>query len=34
MVIPIPILGIILLYVIVQKPVWFTQVYQEIYRNV
>ncbi len=31
MVIPIPILGIILLYVVIQKPTWFTQLSREIY---
>jgi hypothetical protein len=33
MVIPIPILGIILIYVVVQKPAWFTELSQEIYAN-
>ena len=33
-VIPIPILGIILIYVILQKPPWFTDVVREIYNTV
>jgi hypothetical protein len=31
MVIPIPILGVILLYVVLQRPPWFTDVVREIY---
>jgi len=31
-VIPIPIIGLILIYVIVQKPSWFLDLIQEIYR--
>ena len=31
-VIPIPIIGLILIYVIVQKPPWFLDLAQEIYR--
>ncbi len=30
-VIPIPIIGLILIYVIVQKPLWFAEIVQEIY---
>ena len=30
-VIPIPILGVILIYVVLQKPPWFTNVVREIY---
>jgi hypothetical protein len=30
-VIPIPILGVILIYVVLQRPPWFTKVVQEIY---
>ena len=33
MVIPIPILGLILIYVIVQKPPWFTDVVAKIYKT-
>ncbi|HUV76461.1 MAG TPA: hypothetical protein VMW06_00235 [Desulfobacterales bacterium] len=29
--IPIPIIGLILIYVIVQKPPWFSDIVQEIY---
>ena len=32
-VIPIPILGIILIYVVLQKPPWFRDVVDEIYGN-
>ena len=31
-VIPIPIIGLLLIYVIVQKPSWFLDLAQEIYR--
>ena len=31
-VIPIPIIGLMLIYVIVQKPSWFVDLVQEIYR--
>jgi hypothetical protein len=31
MVIPIPILGVILLYVVLQRPPWFTDLVREIY---
>ena len=31
-VIPIPIIGLMLIYVIVQKPSWFIALVQEIYR--
>lgn len=31
-VIPIPIIGLALIYVIVQKPPWFVDMVQEIYR--
>jgi len=30
-VIPIPIIGLVLIYVIVQKPPWFAEIVQEIY---
>ena len=30
-VIPIPILGLILIYVLIQKPAWFKDLVQEIY---
>jgi hypothetical protein len=30
-IIPIPILGVILIYVVLQKPPWFTKVVREIY---
>jgi len=33
MVIPIPILGVILIYVVLQKPSWFTNVVREIYNT-
>jgi len=33
MVIPIPILGLILLYVVAQKPPWFTDVVAKIYKT-
>ena len=33
MVIPIPILGVILLYVVLQRPPWFTDVVREIYKQ-
>ena len=32
-VIPIPILGVILVYVVVQKPPWFEQAVRDIYRT-
>jgi hypothetical protein len=31
MVIPIPILGVILIYVLLQRPPWFSDVVREIY---
>jgi hypothetical protein len=31
-VIPIPIIGLLLIYVIVQKPPWFLDLAQELYR--
>ncbi len=33
MVIPIPIMGVILIYVVFQKPPWFTDVVSEIYKS-
>ena len=30
-VIPIPILGVILIYIVLQRPPWFTNVVREIY---
>ena len=33
MVIPVPILGITLIYVVLQKPLWFMVMVDEIYRN-
>ena len=33
MVIPVPILGIVLLYVILQKPPWFPELVSEIYES-
>jgi len=33
MVVPVPILGITLIYVVLQKPLWFRVVVEEIYRN-
>ena len=33
MVIPIPILGVILIYVVFQKPPWFTDVVSKIYKT-
>jgi len=33
MVIPIPILGVILIYVVSQRPSWFTDVVREIYKT-
>jgi hypothetical protein len=33
MVVPVPILGITLIYVVLQKPLWFRVVMEEIYRN-
>jgi hypothetical protein len=30
--IPIPIIGLILVYVVIQKPSWFMDLVQEIYR--
>jgi hypothetical protein len=32
-VIPIPILGVILIYVVLQRPPWFTYVVREIYNT-
>ncbi|MGD8770512.1 MAG: hypothetical protein PVJ06_10770 [Desulfobacterales bacterium] len=32
-VIPIPILGVILIYVVLQRPPWFTHVVREIYNT-
>ena len=32
-VIPIPILGIILIYVVLQRPPWFTDIVREIYNT-
>lgn len=32
-VIPIPILGVILIYIVLQKPPWFTNVVREIYNT-
>ena len=31
-VIPVPILGMILIYVVLQRPVWFMEMVSEIYR--
>ncbi|MEE4265982.1 MAG: hypothetical protein V2I56_25060 [Desulfobacteraceae bacterium] len=33
MVIPVPILGLILVYVVTQKPPWFMDVVREIYKS-
>jgi hypothetical protein len=33
MIVPVPILGIILIYVVLQKPLWFRVVVDQIYRN-
>jgi len=33
MVVPVPIIGITLIYVVLQKPLWFRVVVDEIYRN-
>lgn len=33
MVIPVPMLGIILIYVILQKPSWFYETMQHIYKD-
>lgn len=33
MIIPVPILGIILIYVVLQKPAWFMDIVSEIYRK-
>ena len=33
MVIPIPIIGVILIYVVFQKPPWFADVVSEIYKS-
>ena len=33
MVIPIPILGLVLLYVVFQRPPWFMDVVSEIYKS-
>jgi hypothetical protein len=33
MVIPIPILGVILIYVVLQRPPWFRNLVQEIYNS-
>ena len=30
-IIPVPILGVILIYVVLQRPPWFTKVVREIY---
>ena len=32
MMIPIPILGIVLFYVVFQKPTWFRQIVDEVYQ--
>ena len=33
MVIPVPILGILLFYVVLQKPPWFSEMVSEIYKS-
>ena len=33
MVIPVPVLGMILIFVVLQKPLWFRVVVDEIYRS-
>ena len=33
MVIPIPVMGVILIYVVFQKPPWFMDVVSEIYKS-
>ena len=33
MVIPVPILGIVLVHVVLQKPPWFPELVSEIYRS-
>ena len=33
MVIPVPILGILLFYIVMQKPPWFTELVSEIYES-
>jgi putative effector of murein hydrolase LrgA (UPF0299 family) len=33
MVIPIPILGIVLIYAVLQKPPWFLEMVREIYKT-
>jgi hypothetical protein len=33
MIVPVPILGITLIYVVLQKPLWFRVVVDQIYRN-
>jgi hypothetical protein len=33
MLVPVPILGIVLIYVVLQKPLWFRVVVDGIYRN-
>jgi hypothetical protein len=33
MVIPVPILGIVLFYVVLQKPPWFPEMVSEIYKS-
>jgi len=33
MVIPLPIMGVILMYVVFQKPPWFADVVSEIYKS-
>jgi hypothetical protein len=33
MVIPVPILGIVLLYVVFQRPPWFADVVSEVYQS-
>lgn len=32
-VIPIPVIGLVLIYAILQKPVWFMGIVQEVYRS-
>ncbi len=33
MVIPVPIIGVILIYVVIQKPPWFAEVVSEIFKS-
>jgi hypothetical protein len=33
MVIPVPILGVVLVYVVLQKPPWFPEMVNEIYQS-